>query len=71
MTDPTIKSIAEVAMKLILQSMLDVEDDRPLAAERNVAKAIIILNQLANIESFTSPEINEQFLHCRYIILGK
>lgn len=62
---PNIKSVAEKSISLLLQSMLDTEDDRPLAAEHKMASAIMLLNQLADIAKFDSPDMNEQFIYCR------
>ena len=67
MNPPNIKSIAEKSIRLLLQSMSDTEDDRPLAAEYKIASAIMILNQFADIAKFDSPDMNEQFIYCRDI----
>jgi hypothetical protein len=68
---PNQEIIINKSIHLILDALLAIDDDLPFKAEQKLAQAVIILNQLGNIESFHDVDKEEMFKHCRNIILGK
>lgn len=70
MTSPKPTIICKSAIQHILSAMLK-QDNSPCSAEMHLAQAVMILNQIAEIDSLKDAEMMEQLLHCRNLILGK
>jgi hypothetical protein len=70
MDKPSDKLIIEKSIKLILSSMIYSDEGLPCKAESKLAWAVVLLNQITELESFDNIEIQEQFDYCREITLG-
>lgn len=71
MKEPNDETIVRKAIKLLLASMQNTDDDLPCKAEENIALAVMLLNQITCESDFGSYELNEQLKYCRNFIQRK
>ena len=71
MNEPSVEKVLEKSIKLLLQSMEDMDNCLPLEAESRIAMSIILLNQIACVSDFGSYELNGQYSFCRNFVVEK
>ena len=71
MKNPSPQAVTEYAIKHILIAMLKQRDDAPASAETHLCQAIMVLNQIAQVDSFEDPELTAELHLCRDIMVGR
>lgn len=70
MKKPTNQKIAEYAIKYIVESKLAVDNGSADSAEIYMAKAVMILNQIANIDTLNNPRLDSVLHEFHELIIG-
>lgn len=70
MISPTPTAVAYQAMKDILDAMIKLEDS-PCSAEMHLARAVVVLNQFAEVTCFHDTDLTDKLSHCHKLVLGR
>lgn len=70
MKKPTNQKIAQYAIKYIIESKLALDNGSCDSAEMHLAKAVMILNQIADIKSLDNPRLDNVLHEFHDLIIG-
>ncbi len=64
------QSIITYAINNILTAMLKLQSHAPMSADTHLCQAVVLLNQLAELNSFSDHEMLEQLNYCQELVTG-